>query len=422
MRIEQSAVPLDSLMAAHSPSHDKMSGRKLLGASAHPAKIPSSRAETQELECEIEGKPVRLRGVQEVVTDEAGHFYEVNGGQLRPLGELVRDEHGRIFEVHRRSETSTLESTGDKPSVSSNGRQQGDCASREEDRNRAAQPHPPAGANESSPGYRKILADPGLYLKISWGRVKFEMAGQLKHPEQISDDDEIECYAQIYEAQRTLPATHIAARELGDGALHLQLHPLTPDKAKMLGVAQLFKPTRYPFEGGTSSRQLHAGQRVYRLWPLFDPTAHRAANPVVDPPAPKIEQSTLLSQIPQRYLDSMHFRYSREEVLYDMKSMFGTLPPATGALRRSLFIYPLRLLKVLMVSIASYGRIKKWEAMLDGKSADEQLWTVTPPRGFSYHPRVRRWVVQMLGGAGYDAGRVLIEWEIFWRRKGVESN
>jgi hypothetical protein len=117
-------------------------------------------------------------------------------------------------------------------------------------------------------------------------------------------------------------------------------------------------------------------------------------------------------------VNPLQFKYSREEVLYDMKGLPGTLPPNSGALVRWLFVYPLRLLKALITLISSSGRMKKWRVMLGGKSPDEQLWVVTPPRGFSYHPTARRWAEETLTQAGYDPGHMVVEWEIFWRRKG----
>jgi hypothetical protein len=37
---------------------------------------------------------------------------------------------------------------------------------------------------------------------------------------------------------------------------------------------------------------------------------------------------------------------------------------------------------------------------------------------FSYHPAVRRWAEETLTQVGYDPARMLIAWEIFWRRQG----
>jgi hypothetical protein len=40
---------------------------------------------------------------------------------------------------------------------------------------------------------------------------------------------------------------------------------------------------------------------------------------------------------------------------------------------------------------------------------DAQRWVVTPPRGFSYHPAVRRWVEETLAQVGYGPERMLLE-------------
>ena len=63
--------------------------------------------------------------------------------------------------------------------------------------------------------------------------------------------------------------------------------------------------------------------------------------------------------------------------------------------------------------------MKKWHALLSGKTADEQLWAVKPPRGAFADTRIRRWAEQTLQLGGYDVARMLVEWEIHWRRKGL---
>ena len=358
-----------------------------------------------------------MRSVRGLMTDDSGNFYEVNGRQLRPLGELVRDEHGRVFEVHP---TPEAESANEQPNGSATHHRE--AGSKIENDNRAeapAQPTAQAVPKEPSRGYSKIIADPGLYLKIPWARSKGELTTFIQQPEKLSDADEIECYAQIYEAERTMSAAEIAAAELGDGALHPQLHPLTRDKAQMLGTPQLFRPTRDPFETRASSRQVHAGQRVYRLWPLFDPTAERPAEAGGESAASPENDVALRIEIPSKYLSPSQFRYSHEEVVYDMKRVLGTLPPEARPLAQLFLIYPLRLVKALVTKTISRQRLNKWRAMLEGKESDRQLWAVTPPRGFSYNTAVLRWAERTLGEAGYDARPMLLEWEIFWRRNGI---
>lgn len=392
----------------------------------------SQKSNQPPTECLRNGKRVGLRSVGEVVRDGTGRLFEVRGTQLRALGELVRDEHGRVFEVehpiddHRRGATSapiTAASIKAEPTECSH-----PGASRTEmkvalesnpKRNDNAKPQSPVRAEaENETGYRKILTDPGLYLEIPFSRVKSEIAPQLKHPERLNDNELIECYAQIYEVQQTMPIAVMSAAELGDGCLHWQFHPLTKGKAEMLGVPQLFRPTRQPVETQTSTRQIYAGQRVYRLWPVFDSTLVRET--YSDSRSPTIKNAPILrSEIPKQYLNRQHFKYLREEVLYDMRGALGTLAPEAGAFACWFLIYPMRMLRTLGNSILSKRRMKKWRAMLKGKEADQQLWAVTPPRGFSYNIAARRWAENTLSQAGYDARRMVLEWEIFWRRKGV---
>jgi hypothetical protein len=354
------------------------------------------------------------------MADEAGNFYEVHGQQLRPLGKLVSDEHGRIFEVQPAQETQST--TKENPWTSASEPEHVIPPSTANNSHRTetiSRPARPQGIQtEPSPAYRAIVADPGLYLQLPWAHVKNELAPYLRHPEKLRDHDVLECHAQIYEAQRTLLAAQLAALALGDAAFASQLQPLTHAKAQMLGAPQLFRPTHEPFETHATSRHIYAGQRVYRLWPVFDPTIDRdntSGRPAV---ISTKKDATARDQIPRQYLNPLQFKYSREEVLYDMQSVLGTSPPSSGALARWLLVYPLRLLKTLIISVSSIRRLKKWRAMLKGKRLDEQLWAVTPPRGFSYHPTVRRWAEETLTQAGYDPGRMVVEWEIFWRRKG----
>jgi hypothetical protein len=416
MRIEQGASLPDPLTLPRSPLQEPVSVSDQLAAAPCRA-LPQPEASV--LEGWLDGQRVHLRSVSEAMADEAGNLYEVYGQHMRPLGALVSDEHGRIFEVQPAPEAQP--DATEPPRASASEPEQSRLASTTNNGHHAKTTSRPARTRgtqtEPSPAYRKIVADPGLYLKLPWASVQGELAPQLQHPEKLHDGDVLECYAQIYEAQRMLPAAQLAALTLGDAAFAPQLQPLTQAKAQMLGVPQLFKPTREPFETRTASRHIYAGQRLYRLWPVFDPTSERdnfAGRPAV---ASTEKDAPLRTHIPQQCLNPMQFQYSREEVLYDMKGVLGTLPPESCALMRWMCIYPLRALKVFLTVLSSSRRIKKWRAMLQGKRPDEQLWTITPPRGFSYHPMVRRWAEDTLVQAGYDPQLVFPEWEIFWRRK-----
>jgi len=223
-----------------------------------------------------------------VVVDEAGHFYEVRGGQLHALEELVRDERGRMFEVCRGMNGGVTARDQPPSAERSNDRRRSDQSSQVQSgsKNKVSDPSNPQSqahgaervprtATETpvpEPGYRKILAEPGLYIVIPFSRIKNEIWPQLSDPGRLKDSDLVECYAQVYEAHRTIPVAAIAAAELGMSDLHCRFHPLTREKAQLMGVPQLFGRTRQPFETRTSNRHVHAGQRLYRLWPVFDPT------------------------------------------------------------------------------------------------------------------------------------------------------
>ena len=69
---------------------------------------------------------------------------------------------------------------------------------------------------------------------------------------------------------------------------------------------------------------------------------------------------------------------------------------------------------------ARSGReFRKWQILLTGRSLDDQLWAVRPPRRGLSNRLVRDWARRTLEAAGYDPGAMLLEWEIYWRRKGA---
>jgi hypothetical protein len=130
-----------------------------------------------------------------------------------------------------------------------------------------------------------------------------------------------------------------------------------------------------------------------------------ADRPVVPPPPPPQSAAAAKTAIPERFVRPWELRISRDEALYDLNAeaaRAGSLRAAVGR----------------VLSPSRRREFRKWRAILAGKSADEQLWTVRPPRGSLRHPEVQAWLRQTLSGAGYDAERMALEWEIFWRRKG----
>lgn len=122
--------------------------------------------------------------------------------------------------------------------------------------------------------------------------------------------------------------------------------------------------------------------------------------------------------IPRPYLRPELCRFSRAEVLYDMCSLGGTLLPESRSLLWRLGARLLRLVRRSTTRVATGRHLKKWRHLLRDRTPEERLWEVTPPKGFAHLTVVRRWAEKTLADAGYDPERMLIEWEVLWRRRG----
>jgi len=119
----------------------------------------------------------------------------------------------------------------------------------------------------------------------------------------------------------------------------------------------------------------------------------------------------LKTAIPEQWIKPWEFQISREEALYDMR--------AAAFSRGGLLAFIRSLTNWFGRRAALREAWRKWQALLAGKSLDEQLWAVRPPRGTIGRPAVRDWALRTLERAGYDTRVMLVEWEIYWRRKGL---
>jgi hypothetical protein len=119
----------------------------------------------------------------------------------------------------------------------------------------------------------------------------------------------------------------------------------------------------------------------------------------------------LKTAIPEEWIKPWEFQISREEALYDIRA---------AASSRGGLLALIRSLTNWFGRRAAWREAwRKWQALLSGKSYEEQLWAVRPPRGMITRPAVQDWALRTLGQAGYDPRVMLIEWEIYWRRKGL---
>ena len=264
---------------------------------------------------------------------------------------------------------------------------------------------------------RRLYADPGPEVIVAWGDVRELLTGQLAHPERLRDAHRLRCRAQVYEALAPQRCEALAAAMLGDASFLPLLHPLTDDLAAKLNLSATLPPKPALPPQRREPGFFCAGDRLVRLLVAGDPTTdgrESSKEPDEAPPRPAPRQTRGPAQpvsngarsgsIPQHYLKEWEFRRSREEAIYQMH--FET---SHGWLQR--------LLRALFRRSVSRREFFRWQIMLSGKSADDQLWSVRPPQGALGHPRVREWAARTLGLAGYDPALMLVEWEIYWRRK-----
>lgn len=270
------------------------------------------------------GKNVHLTRVSNLVRDRIGNFYEIRGGQSRRLGYLVMDEQARVFEVcptnknlgsetmvhvssghsleadkakspHVAAENKKVEtkhknacdvekhhsqSVNKQPETQNQTKSYSKLKSRAEykfekglDFRQPVEKDSNTEQPQKQQGYRKIFADNGIRLDVQFGKVKNEVAPHMRNPEKLNEKDLIDIYLQIYECLWTIPVADIAAIELGNSKSHRFFRPFTQRKSQMLGLHHLYKPTRHAIDKQNCARKVHAGQRLYRLWPVFDPTS-----------------------------------------------------------------------------------------------------------------------------------------------------
>lgn len=266
---------------------------------------------------------------------------------------------------------------------------------------KASQPVSFQTANDAaSASYRKLFNEPGQWRVVTWGEFKQILAPQLAHPERLRDTYRLPCYVQVVETNRDVTIEELAAEFSSKDSRPKPLYLLTDEIAAKLELTSVLPPLPARRPGPRAPNVLLAHERVFRLLVANDPTVDvgnvRKRN--------RTAESTLKTAIPNSFVKEWEFKISREEALYDIgdRSLFSALRKFT------------RRLKVFK----RHSELRKWQALITGKSPDDQLWSVRPPANMLGHTFVREWVKKTLDLAGYDSAVMLPEWEIFWRRKG----
>ncbi len=338
-----------------------------------------------------------------VLCDETGRYFERRGDQVRPLERVVRGPRGEwlaLVPPQPRSERSAI------PVV----QEPVDDMDAEDTEHGVTQEEVPARHS-----YRALLPEPGVRRVVRLGDFRELLSTQLAHAERLREMHQLPCAVQLFEATAEQPLGEIL-EELKSASDCEGVQPLTASAAQLLRLAPVMarlprvvrRTRRHP--GCTVS-----GDRFFLLRLLEDPTEDTAtaattAAPAAAASAPAIPASPagacLKTSVPEQFLKLWEFRFSREEVLFDVH-----LAAAMGPLRR--------MWRRVRGWLRGRREFRKWQALLCGRTLEEQLWAVRPPRESLTLPAVRDWAKRTLETAGYDPRVMLVEWEIFWRRKGV---
>ena len=408
-------VVVDPSLLARAQPNEEAAGRPfLLPRALPPAQETSNTAVSQ----------FRQRAVRgEILSDEQGRLYEKLGRQIRPINQLASGPFGEVIDLvpvaqqAQRTSVSTVENPATASEQSKTDTQEKSFAVTESGKTKIDKEDHLASQHAGGIGYRKLFADPGQWRVVWWGEFKEILARQLAHPERLRDTYRLPCYVQVIETERTVAIEELATIYKSENKTHSPLYLLTEDLAAKL---DLILPLRPAPAVGTARPQntLLAYERVFRLVAANDPTidvgsiksklqstsSTTESHEIKKDTEPSAKAPVLKDTIPSRFMKDWEFKLSREEASYDMKAK-----PTLGEL----------ILKACqrLNFFKRRQQIRKWQTLLAGKSADEQLWAVRPPAGMVADSFVRVWAEKTLELSGYDSRKMMTEWEIFWRRK-----
>jgi hypothetical protein len=357
------------------------------------------------------GRPFHQRAIRgEILSDDTGRLYEKLGRQIRPLHQLASGPFGEVIDLLPAQQPGPGQAP--PPFVDSSEIKTPPVEKKEtadvnkEAANSKFVPVQERAKQSNIVSYRKLFADPGQWRVLRWGEFKEILSPQLAHPERLRDTYRLPCYVQVVETEREVSISDLAGIYKSD-ARQARLYFLTDEIA---GKLDLVLPLRAapPQNSPRLPNTLLPHERVFRLVIANDPTIDIANSKTKLQAEVKGSEtgSTLKCVIPARFVKEWEFKISRDEALYDMnaRSTLGALISKVG--------WRLRMVK-------RRNEFTKWQVLLTGKDTDEQLWAVRPPERGLTDPLVRDWARKTLELGGYDANKMIVEWEIFWRRKGI---
>jgi hypothetical protein len=371
------------------------------------------------------GYPLQQRAVRgEILSDEGGRLYEKLGRQIRPLHQLASGPSGEVIDLvpaqqasqppaARISQPHPVESS---EAIKSAGNSQTGVVKDETATSRFV-PLTEATKQAATVSHRKLFADPGQWRVLSWGDFKEVLAPQLAHPERLRDTYRLPCYVQVLETERAVPISELAGVYKSTNGRPANLYFLTEEIAAKLDLVLPLRAAP-PQNVQRPPNTLLAHERVFRLIVANDPTTDIANNRSTPVPELKsqvkaevkgseaVAEKALKETIPSRFIKEWEFKISRDEALYDINVRLSIGESIMRFCRR------LRLGK-------QRREFSKWQALLVGKEIDEQLWAVRPPKASLRDLRMRDWAIKTLELGGYESRKMIHEWEIFWRRRGL---
>jgi hypothetical protein len=260
----------------------------------------------------------------------------------------------------------------------------------------------------ASEAFRILFPEPGQLRVVPFGAFKQMLSSQLVHPERLRDAHRLQCHVQVYELIAPQKFDAVVAAIFGSAASSGRLQALTCDAVMQLQLGPILPaPPRVPPPAQRESGVVLPGERLFCLQLVGDPTAEDNPEPAAAAAHPPTLHPALKGSIPERFLKPWEFQLSREEALYDLSYASTFIGGLADALRRWIHWLAFR------------REFRKWQVLLNGKSTDEQLWSVRPPRGGLRHRFVLTWARSAIELGGYDPRNMLTEWQVFWRRKGV---
>jgi hypothetical protein len=272
----------------------------------------------------------------------------------------------------------------------------------------------PVGLKRSSRPPIRPVVDPAAgprWLRL--GEWRAMLAPQLAQPDRLRDGHLLACALRVFEIGERMPADHVSKQLMNGAPRGAQVVRLTVDLAVRLSLEAVCEED----EQGSGAEAL-PGDRFLRIDVIEDPTraipaatatpspaaAVASPSPVpVSPPPPEAAPRAPARTIPERFLGPWAFRLSREEA-----SWHAARDAAAPAGR----------LRAWCARWWHRADWRRWRSLLTGQPVDEQLWGVRPPRGAWRDAELQQWLRNTLAAAGYEAGTLAGEWEIYWRRKG----